>query len=452
MRIKQARLLGEQANMARNVFVVMWTLLGLSLLIVSAAAQDNSPPTPLWVQEGVDRFTPTCNDGEGASLQIEGNALIYTLTPFGDEGNPWRIRFNWDDPVLGGDDGLAVTAHVTGIVEREGSPSSPTPSVRMFMFVDPPGYTVHNANVEFSGALGAGGSVGDDFEARANPDFTQPFDVVVWFAAHYCDHDNREVVRFHFRRTTPADTATQEPVVPGQLGSEALCAGWLQQYASLQTSQQTAALNVQRALEQIEASRQATDDAIRQIEEARTNNPTAEPPISFQQAAALALDHRRSAVRVAQAQGELARVQAELGAVAQSLEENGCPLEAVDETTPGDLEDVLVAESEGAPEAIICISTSWELAYLEEEEDSLNRWLPVWIGELGDIQAELRRQREDPEARENWMARLIYELSQRERTYITSIAHAQARLEVLRTRIGQNVQLLEDFDCPSSAP
>jgi hypothetical protein len=201
---------------SKKLLMFLISTLLLILIITPSAAQEGTNSVP-WTYTSVDHYTPTCVPNSGASLEIADNSLTYTFAPSEEPSNLWQIRFTWETPVMGGTTPSLITGRIDGTVIREGSASGPTPGVRMFMITVPSAYTIKSANVEFSGSLGAGGSVGDNFEANANPDWTEPFDVLVWFSAFLCDLGSREVARYHFQRTTalpasgqPAPQATVE--------------------------------------------------------------------------------------------------------------------------------------------------------------------------------------------------------------------------------------------------
>jgi hypothetical protein len=183
----------------------------LGLVLAPAAAQDQTAPETVWGYTGMDRFTPACPPELGATVKVAGNQLTYTYTYPEDPHNPWVMRFTWEDPVLRG---AKITAKVEGQVMRRGSPAGPTPSVRMLMYTAPSAYQVKYADVGFSGAIGTGVPVGDNFEAHANPDpnWTTPFHVGVWFSAHYCDTGDREVARYHFRRDGVSEDSDDDGV------------------------------------------------------------------------------------------------------------------------------------------------------------------------------------------------------------------------------------------------
>jgi hypothetical protein len=194
--------------MKRRVLAAAFVVV-LGVALAPAAAQERQAPATVWRYTGMDRFTPKCPPGSGASLQVSGNSLTYTYRSAAEPNNPWVMLFTWEKPVL---DGKSITARVEGKVRVEGPPS-PTPSVRMVMYADPSAFQVQPADVAFSGAIGLDVFPSATFKAIANPDpnWPQALDVVVHFSAHYCDSGNREVARYHFARVPPPD-ADQDQV------------------------------------------------------------------------------------------------------------------------------------------------------------------------------------------------------------------------------------------------
>ena len=152
-------------------------VLGLVWALAPVAAQAQTAPETLWAYTGVEHFTPACAPGSGAVVEVAGNQLTYTYTYAAEPHNPTVMRFTWEPPVL---NGATITGYVRGHVLRQGSPSV-TPAIRMLMYTAPSAYQVKGADVSLSGAFDPAVTVGENFEAHANPDpnWTAPFHVGV---------------------------------------------------------------------------------------------------------------------------------------------------------------------------------------------------------------------------------------------------------------------------------
>jgi hypothetical protein len=329
----------------------------------AAIAQDPAAATGPWRFFSVERFSPTCVPGLGATMAIEPNAVVYTFPSPAVSGQQWRVRLKWTDPVLGGPNGTTVSAHVEATVEAEGPPGGPIPSLRMIMFVDPPGYTVHNADVGLSAGVGARVSVGDDFEASANPDFTQPFDVKVWFMAHYCDNDSRELVRYRFNRTVDLPGAASEtgsPSGPDPAAVDPACLVASAEYQRLEQEQTAKAREITEILDEI-----ALVDA--EIEKYTALVKARPDMVDDLFALTLGVEHYSRQIKLATAQRELAAIQAQLGRQASILVDGACP----DEPEPGagDAGQALFDDpSRQAPNDLMCLVTHIRRNALEERE------------------------------------------------------------------------------------
>jgi hypothetical protein len=427
---------------------LLWNLVVFSCIgfIASApaSAQEVDGSSVRWFLVGVDRFSPSCVSGSGASLEIAGNSLIYTFTPAEEPNNPWRVRFTWEDPVMGEPPLTTITGRVDGVVEREGSPAGPTPGVRMYMITVPTAYTVKWANSEFSASLGEGGSVGDNFEANANPDWTEPFDVLVWFSALLCDLGNREVARYHFQRLSEGEIIGEAEQRTNQL----VCDAVAQVHERFLSLRQEAATRLQDSLERI----QQVEERIQQVRKNPSRFDANEVAILVTQRQVLLLE-------AARAQIELETAQRGLSEQVNIMTEQACPNTPAQEPLM-DVPEALVNDFSGLDSgiALLCDVTRQEVADLEARVEVIDRQLnslnsqltsnEVLINEFQPVIDEAQARGETPP---EGYVQTVEQYEQMARDIRRQIRSLLEERDVLLRRIGDRTLTMEDFGCESES-
>jgi hypothetical protein len=222
--------------------------------------------------------------------------------------------------------------------------------MRIIMFTDPGSYMIHMADLTSGAAHGAGTSIGDDFQARANPDWTQPFDVVVLVTGLYCDLDNREVARYHFRRLPG--------IAPGVIAEDGVSRGpdaFALPPACIAANDEMARLLQERRTQAeryvAAANEMARLEAVVRALQANTVDPLPEITQRIRAAADEYLPHRDTA---ADAKRNLDSIQAGLTAQGSILSDHSCP-EVVSLPGPDDTLGTLLETTDAdAGLALLC--------------------------------------------------------------------------------------------------